>query len=132
MHSHNGCGLRLRLRLLETKSAAILFPFAALLQKVYALKALQHIALGRDLAGTSKTGMLTHFSSPSSKKVRALYQKTAINASEKIYTLISRAHLRNSPFVHLKSQLVATNSNVIASRAVSITITKRIKSTPLP
>ena len=53
-------GLGFGLSLLKTKTAAILFPFATLLKQIDTLKALQDIALGRNLAGTSKTAMLTH------------------------------------------------------------------------
>ena len=67
-------GLGFGLSLLKTKTAAILFPFATLLKQIDTLKALQDIALGRNLAGTSKTAMLTHFLFSFSKNVRVLYQ----------------------------------------------------------
>ena len=49
-----------RLGLLETEAAAIFLPFAALLKQIDTLETLQNVALRRDLAGTSKTAMLTH------------------------------------------------------------------------
>ena len=61
-------GLGFGLSLLKTKTAAILFPLTTLLEQIYTLKALQYITLGRNLAGTSKAAMLTHFLFSFSKK----------------------------------------------------------------
>ena len=66
--------LCLRLGLLETKTAAIFLPLAALLKQIDALETLQDVALRCNLAGTSKTAMLTHFSPPSQKNF-AYYSK---------------------------------------------------------
>ena len=49
-----------RLGLLETEAAAVFLPLATLLKQIDTLETLQNVALRRDLAGTSKTAMLTH------------------------------------------------------------------------
>jgi hypothetical protein len=65
--------LRFRLGLLETEAAAVFLPLAALLKQVDTLETLQNVALRRDLAGTSKTAMLTHdFFSFSKKCLRII------------------------------------------------------------
>ena len=50
-----------RLGLPETKATIALFPLTALLKQIDTLKTLQDVTLGRNLAGTSQTAMLTHF-----------------------------------------------------------------------
>ena len=52
--------LGFRLGLLETEAAAVFLPLATLLKQIDTLETLQNVALRRDLAGTSKTAMLTH------------------------------------------------------------------------
>ena len=49
-----------RLGLLKTETAAVVLPLATLLKQIDTLETLQNVALRRDLAGTSKTAMLTH------------------------------------------------------------------------
>ena len=49
-----------RLGLFKTETAAVFLPLATLLKQIDTLKTLQNVALRRDLAGTSKTAMLTH------------------------------------------------------------------------
>jgi hypothetical protein len=49
-----------RLGLAQTRTAVAVFPLAALFQQLDALKALQHVALGRDPVVVSKTRMLAH------------------------------------------------------------------------
>jgi len=53
--------LGFRLRLLQPKATVALFPIAALLQQVDTLETLEDVSLGRDLARSSQTAMLTHF-----------------------------------------------------------------------
>jgi hypothetical protein len=53
-------GLILRLGLGQTDDTLTGLELPALLQKLDALEALQHAALGRDRAGSFKAGMLTH------------------------------------------------------------------------
>ena len=50
-----------RLGLPETKAAVAFLPLAALLKQIDALKTLQDVTLGRNLASSSQTAMLTHF-----------------------------------------------------------------------
>ena len=57
---HTEYALCLRLGLLKTEAAAIFLPLATLLKQIDTLETLQNVALRRDLAGTSKTAMLTH------------------------------------------------------------------------
>jgi len=51
-------------RLAKTQAAVAIFPLAALFQQLHALKTLQNIALGGNLAGILQTRMLTHVLSP--------------------------------------------------------------------
>lgn len=52
--------LRLRLGLLQAKATAVILPLAAFLEKINSFKALQNVALCRNLARTPKRCMLTH------------------------------------------------------------------------
>ncbi len=53
--------LGLGLGLLKTQATATFLPLPALLEEVNALKTLENIALGGDLAGTLKRCVLAHF-----------------------------------------------------------------------
>lgn len=57
---NGGCRL-LGLGLLETETAASLFPFAALLEQVDPLETLENVPLGGNLAGAFQRCVLTHF-----------------------------------------------------------------------
>jgi hypothetical protein len=50
-----------RLGLPQAKAAVAFLPLAALLKQIDALKTLEDVTPGRNLAGTSQTAMLTHF-----------------------------------------------------------------------
>jgi hypothetical protein len=77
--------LGFRLGLLETEAAAVFLPLAALLKQVDALETLQNVALRCDLAGTSKTAMLTHDFFSFSKKLFAHYIKFHPSAQVPIF-----------------------------------------------
>ena len=72
---HTEYALCLRLGLLKTEAAAIFLPLATLLEQIDTLETLQNVALRCDLAGTSKTAMLTHDFFSFSKKLFAHYIK---------------------------------------------------------
>ena len=61
------------LRLLQTEATVTLFPLAALLQQIDALKALENVPLGSNLPRTLKRCMLTHFLNILSTNERILY-----------------------------------------------------------
>ena len=83
-------GLGLWLGLFEAKSTATFFPFTTFLEQIDTLETLQHVPSGRDFAGTSKAGMLTHDLFSFSKKVRLLYQIPSFFAS----AILNHAFLR--------------------------------------
>ena len=82
---HTEYALCLRLGLLKTETAAIFLPLATLLEQIDTLETLQNVALRCDLAGTSKTAMLTHDFFSFSKKLFAHYIKFPPSAQVPIF-----------------------------------------------